>query len=116
MTEPGKVAEILEKLFENLTSFATSVPSNYRLYTANEADVGNLTKLYGMVQCTLDLSMALCRNCLDEIIVYLVRVCSAGKQGGRLIAPSCIMRYELYPFLVDPPVTGTDNVAGSSGE
>ncbi|KAI8525185.1 hypothetical protein RHMOL_Rhmol13G0209300 [Rhododendron molle] len=108
VTEQDKFADILEKMFTNLTSFATSIPSN-RMYAAN---AGNLTKLYGMVQCTLDLSMVLCRNCLDEIIVYLVRVCSAGNKGGRLIARSCIARYELYPFLANPPVT--DNVAGSS--
>ncbi|KAF7121490.1 hypothetical protein RHSIM_Rhsim13G0158300 [Rhododendron simsii] len=114
VTEPGKFAEILEKMFANLTSFATSIHSK-RMYATNEANVGNLTKLYGMVQCTRDLSTVLCRNCLDAIIEYLVRVCSAGKQGGRLIAPSCIVRYELYPFLEDPPVSETDDVGGSSG-
>ncbi|XP_058198492.1 G-type lectin S-receptor-like serine/threonine-protein kinase At4g27290 [Rhododendron vialii] len=113
VTEPGKFAEILEKMFANLTSFATSIHSK-RMYATNEANVGNLTKLYGMVQCTNDLSTVLCRNCLDAIIEYLVRVCSVGKQGGRLIAPSCIVQYELYPLLEDPPASETDDVGGSS--
>ncbi|KAH7838679.1 hypothetical protein Vadar_029780 [Vaccinium darrowii] len=96
--ELDKFAAILDEMFLNLTSFATSIPSN-RMYATNEANVGNFTKLYGMVQCTPDLSPVLCRSCLGGISVYLVHVCGAGKRGGRLLAPSCNVRYELYPFL-----------------
>lgn len=115
VTEPDKFTEILGNMFANLTTVATSIPSNQR-YATNETNVGNLTKLYGMVQCTPDLSLLLCDNCLNEILSPLFGLI-AGKTGGRVLTPSCNVRYELYPFLADPPSdNGTDASNGSRGE
>lgn len=92
--EPDQFTEILDNMFANLVSVATSIPSN-RMYATNETGVGNSTNLYGMVQCQPDLSRVLCSSCLNDI-VSTVRACSAGKKGGRVLAPSCNVHYELH--------------------
>ncbi|EOA32226.1 hypothetical protein CARUB_v10015485mg [Capsella rubella] len=67
------------------------------LYAAGAENLGT-TKLYAMVQCTKDLSAFNCSVCLDGIMEKLPKCCN-GKQGGRVLSPSCGFRYELYPFV-----------------
>ncbi|KAJ6917338.1 hypothetical protein NC652_019642 [Populus alba x Populus x berolinensis] len=61
-------------------------------------ELGESTKLYGLVQCTRDLSSAVCKKCLDGIIGELPSCCD-GKEGGRVVSGSCNFRYEIYPFV-----------------
>ncbi|XP_028776272.1 putative receptor-like protein kinase At4g00960 [Neltuma alba] len=53
--------------------------------------------LYVLVQCTPDLSSADCRRCLSGVIGHF-RWCCDGKIGGKVLYPSCLAHYELYPF------------------
>jgi len=67
------------------------------MYAAGRESLGTV-KLYAMVQCTQDLSLKNCTVCLDWIMTKLPECCN-GKQGGRVLSPSCNFRYELYPFV-----------------
>ncbi|KAK1264226.1 Cysteine-rich repeat secretory protein 38 [Acorus gramineus] len=64
-------------------------------------DVG---KLYGLVQCTKDLSEGDCVSCLRQSIGYLPGCCS-GKIGAQVLSTSCYLRYESSPFYsaLSPP-------------
>ncbi|GMH19465.1 hypothetical protein Nepgr_021306 [Nepenthes gracilis] len=53
--------------------------------------------LYELGQCTPDLYPSDCDTCLTECI-GLLPSCCRGKQGGRVLFPSCNIRYEIYPF------------------
>ncbi|KAK9215429.1 hypothetical protein WN944_007434 [Citrus x changshan-huyou] len=53
--------------------------------------------LYGLVQCTPDLSTDDCRRCLRLAISRLDGFCNKSV-GGRVMYPSCNIRYEYYPF------------------
>ncbi|KAA8519958.1 hypothetical protein F0562_014132 [Nyssa sinensis] len=54
--------------------------------------------IYGLVQCTPDLSEQLCSNCLIGAMQE-IGSCCVGYRGGRVIYPSCNLRYELdAPF------------------
>ncbi|KAL6344250.1 hypothetical protein AAG906_037813 [Vitis piasezkii] len=91
----------LGEMFQNLTAEATSSDG---MYAIGQVEVSNFLKLYGIVQCTRDLRMSYCRQCLDEV-VGLIPDLLEGKQGGRVLAPSCYIRYEVYPFaVVEDPV------------
>uniref|UniRef100_A0A7N2MVE3 Gnk2-homologous domain-containing protein n=1 Tax=Quercus lobata TaxID=97700 RepID=A0A7N2MVE3_QUELO len=59
--------------------------------------VGGSYKLYGLVQCTRDLSSNDCFKCLDGMIGELPDCCN-GKVGGRVATGSCNIRNEVYPF------------------
>ncbi|KAL5699459.1 hypothetical protein ACHQM5_030358 [Ranunculus cassubicifolius] len=88
----GKNKEFLSRLSEK----AYRSPN---LFATEEMSIGKLEKLYGLVQCTRDLSSAQCKKCLDDAISQLPNCCDE-RQGGRVIGGSCNFRYELYPFVV----------------
>ncbi|KAK3431884.1 hypothetical protein EUGRSUZ_E02999 [Eucalyptus grandis] len=61
---------------------------------AAEANFTSLEKLYAFAQCTPDLTAWDCNTCLQYANGHLVQ----RKQGGRVLTPSCNVRYEFYPF------------------
>ncbi|GMP54220.1 hypothetical protein CsSME_00019451 [Camellia sinensis var. sinensis] len=69
-----------------------------KMYATGESELGYSEKLYGLVQCTRDLSSVDCKKCLDGIISELPSCCD-GKEGGRVVGGSCNFRYEIYPFV-----------------
>ncbi|KAH7860279.1 hypothetical protein Vadar_011581 [Vaccinium darrowii] len=68
-----------------------------KMYAAGALEIGNSTTLYGLVQCTRDLSSANCNICLEEAI-GAVTPYFHGSVGGKIWGGSCNVRYEIYPF------------------
>ncbi|KAG4143779.1 hypothetical protein ERO13_D06G212700v2 [Gossypium hirsutum] len=66
-------------------------------FATSEANVSRFQTLYSLLQCTPDLTTSDCNTCLRGAIADLPNCCD-GKQGGRVLTPSCSIRYELYPF------------------
>ncbi|XP_074330634.1 cysteine-rich receptor-like protein kinase 44 [Apium graveolens] len=78
--------------------------------------------IYGLVQCTPDLSSVQCSDCLDNAFRYISACCS-GRVGGQILKPSCRLRFEVSRFynqttVIDaqppqsqlpPPVAGKDD-------
>lgn len=94
-----------DTLFDNLTSIAiTEKNKNLKevtkpaLYGAGEKRLGT-KKMYGMVQCTNDLSVKACEQCLVHNILQYQNCWKSGKRGARVLGRSCNFRYELYPFV-----------------
>ncbi|KAK9065427.1 hypothetical protein SSX86_016810 [Deinandra increscens subsp. villosa] len=63
---------------------------------------GNVTgpvfsTIYGLVQCTPDLSETQCSDCLEDIINRIASYFN-GRVGGRILVPMCNFRYENYRF------------------
>ncbi|KAK7324773.1 hypothetical protein VNO77_28607 [Canavalia gladiata] len=81
-----------------LSQLAQQAFSNPKLYATGEQNLDNFV-LYGLTQCTRDLSSTDCKNCLDTIINELPNCCNR-KEGGRILGESCNFRYEIYPFFV----------------
>ncbi|KAL7213394.1 hypothetical protein ACSBR2_016003 [Camellia fascicularis] len=102
-TQPDKFNEILEKTSFNLSIVATSNPLSH-MYATSQTNVTSSIELQSMVRCTPDLPPTDCRTCLNFVVSGL-RSLVDGKKGGRGLAPSCDIRYELYTFLLDPQVT-----------
>ncbi|XP_058072838.1 cysteine-rich repeat secretory protein 38-like [Magnolia sinica] len=68
------------------------------MYASGEMDIGEHEKLYGLAQCTRDLSGRDCKKCLKSAISQLPACCN-GKKGGRVYWGSCNIRYEMSPFV-----------------
>ncbi|PPD85453.1 hypothetical protein GOBAR_DD17610 [Gossypium barbadense] len=66
-------------------------------FATSEANVSGFQTLYSLLQCTPDLTTSDCNTCLRGAIADLPNCCD-GKQGGRVLTPSCSIRNELYPF------------------
>ncbi|KAK8331321.1 hypothetical protein V6Z11_A10G067000 [Gossypium hirsutum] len=86
------------KTKELLSELANQAYSNPKMYTVGETELYGSNKLYGLTQCTRDLSSTECKKCLDGIIEELPTCCD-GKEGGRVVGGSCNFRYEIYPFV-----------------
>ncbi|KAI3907844.1 hypothetical protein MKW92_031937 [Papaver armeniacum] len=95
VTDPDKLNPILGDLLNDLVSKAIS--SGSLNFATGDASFTSFQKVYGLVQCTVDISSSNCNRCLLGAISELPNCCN-GKQGGRVIRPSCNFRYELYPF------------------
>ncbi|KAI3765171.1 hypothetical protein L2E82_15198 [Cichorium intybus] len=68
----------------------------------------NFPTIYGLVQCTPDLSEAQCSTCLDDSIQRFVSEFTGMSVGGRIFQRMCIIRYETFRFfngstLIIPP-------------
>ena len=62
------------------------------------------TNSSGLVQCTRDIDVDSCRQCLSGLIDEAHKCCES-KIGWRVLAPSCNLRYENYSFTEQPPAT-----------
>ncbi|WVZ00813.1 hypothetical protein V8G54_026882 [Vigna mungo] len=86
------------KTRELLSQLAEKAYVNSNLYATGEIYLENSVTLYGLTQCTRDLSSNDCKKCLDDAIDELPNCCD-GKEGGRVVSGSCNFRYEIYPFV-----------------
>ncbi|KAF3777376.1 putative cysteine-rich repeat secretory protein 17 [Nymphaea thermarum] len=87
---------LLGVLLDTLSSNATSDPSG-RLFATGETRFNDRQKIYGLVQCTRDLSASACTNCLSTAMSRIPSCCDR-RRGGRVVTASCNVRYELYNF------------------
>ncbi|XP_028767766.1 cysteine-rich receptor-like protein kinase 10 [Neltuma alba] len=98
---------------------AAKPPVGKKKYATGTANFSGFQTMYCLAQCTPDLSPSDCRSCLSGVIREL-KWCCGGKQGGRVLYPSCNVRYESYPFYqsetasVPPANTGSQGKGGIS--
>ncbi|KAH1035992.1 hypothetical protein AAZX31_20G125600 [Glycine max] len=106
-TDVDEFNQVLANLMRNLKGVAASGDSR-RKYATDDQTSGNFETIYGLVQCTPDLSETQCNDCLDGTISEIPTCCN-DKVGGRVIRPSCNIRYEVYRFyeqttVLDPEI------------
>ncbi|RWR88274.1 Protein kinase domain-containing protein [Cinnamomum micranthum f. kanehirae] len=87
-------------LMNNLTTAAASAVSKYAV---NFTNYDSLQKIYGLAQCTRDLSESSCNNCLRRMIEEIPSCCE-GRTGGNVYSVSCNIRYDMYNFFSLPPL------------
>ncbi|KAJ0966091.1 hypothetical protein J5N97_027229 [Dioscorea zingiberensis] len=102
-TDPTVFNRRLDDLMDELSPEASQSTSRFSAGTTNYSDFGDI---YGLLQCTRDLSSSDCAQCLNAAIGSMERSCS-GKIGCQTLTLSCTARYETSPFfslsLVPPP-------------
>ncbi|CAH8306495.1 unnamed protein product [Eruca vesicaria subsp. sativa] len=72
-----------------------------RKFAVRKASVTASQTLYGLVQCTPDLTRGDCLTCLQKAVNEL----QTDSLGGSLLMPSCNSRFEIYPFYNETTVT-----------
>ena len=103
VTQVDEFNQVLGNLMRKLKEKAASSDSRRKFATDNATDVNlNFQTIYGLVQCTPDLSEQDCNNCLDGAISDIPRCCD-NKIGGRVLKPSCNIRYETSSFYDPTP-------------
>lgn len=74
---------------------AANNPSSGKKFATGKSDFTSTQTLYTLAQCTPDLAVSDCDRCLKVAIGNLP---SDGSRGGRMLLPSCTVRFELFPF------------------
>ncbi|KAK7826197.1 cysteine-rich receptor-like protein kinase 25 [Quercus suber] len=97
ITEQERANKLLAKSMNETAAQASNAPIGSKKFGTKQVNISAFQTLYNLVQCTADLSRNDCSTCLQAAI-NLLSWCCSGKQGGRVIFPSCNVRYELYPF------------------
>ncbi|KAI4298624.1 hypothetical protein L6164_032159 [Bauhinia variegata] len=104
----------LARLLNDLAKKAANSPSEKKKFATGEENFTMSQTLYGLAQCTPDLSAFDCNMCLQSAIAYFP-ICCDGQQGARALFPGCNMRYELYPFYNITASSSTPVVPPRSG-
>lgn len=96
VTRPDLFNPPLQNLMNKVTNQAANDGSGKK-FAVEEANFSTFQRLYTLAQCTPDLSSFDCMECLRKAVSNLPNCCY-NRQGGRVIFPSCNIRYELYRF------------------
>jgi len=94
-TQPEQFTPRLGALMSNLTKKAAL--ESPRMFAVGSAAVTPFVNIYGMAQCTRDLTADDCNRCLVNAVSSIPSCCS-GMKGGQLIYASCSIRFEVEPF------------------
>ncbi|ESR62361.1 hypothetical protein CICLE_v10014534mg [Citrus x clementina] len=108
---------IWRSLMDRVLAKASSGNSKPKFAT-EEANLTSSETIYALMQCTPDISQSDCEFCLRQSMADL-QSCCYGKKGSYVLGPSCIFRWEMYPFYgatadslspspLSPPSTTTD--------
>ncbi|XP_062187733.1 cysteine-rich receptor-like protein kinase 6 isoform X2 [Phragmites australis] len=102
VSSPVRVFDAAVGVLLNATADYAAVNSSRRFATGEEGFDSSNPTIYGLTQCTPDMSPADCRSCLGDIIRMMPQYLS-GRQGGRFLGVRCNFRYEVYPFFTGGP-------------
>jgi Salt stress response/antifungal len=115
MTEPN--ANALTTSVTNLLNNLSNVAANSsRLFAVGEVNFAgdSNTKLYGLAECTKDLSADDCYSCLVNNTNALVsRSCNQGRRGARILGESCYLWYNDTRFYNSDQFLNNGNVTES---
>ena len=95
-TDSEQFNQTLHNLMESLVTKASLGSSSLKFAVGNKS-FNSSTNVYGLVQCTPDISQKDCRSCLHYAVGDISRCCG-GKVGGKVLRLSCIVWFELYKF------------------
>lgn len=95
MTNQGSFNRLL---YDTLNKTSDEASSSSKNFATREAKINIFQNLYCLAQCTQDIEERECRSCLYGLINSDLPRCCAGTQGGRVLYPNCVVRFEIYPF------------------
>ncbi|KAL7244061.1 hypothetical protein ACSBR1_016315 [Camellia fascicularis] len=95
---------VLKDFMNRLSDQAAFNPSNL-MFATGKTKISTNETIYGLVQCTRDISRSDCRVCLNSEFGDLDGCCDY-RQGGTVLSRNCNMRFQLYPFYNEPTVNG----------
>ncbi|XP_050288730.1 cysteine-rich receptor-like protein kinase 15 isoform X2 [Quercus robur] len=95
--DPVHFNKVFKHLMNVLSNEAALNPSNKRMFATGEIQFSKNRTIYGLVQCTRDISDVICYNCLESAIGDL-KACCYSREGGIVVSRNCNVRYQLYRF------------------
>ncbi|CAL2251429.1 unnamed protein product [Prunus armeniaca] len=93
---PKQFESVLTPLLGILSDRAAS-GNSLEKFAAGHATIPGGEPIYALAQCTPDIDKQNCSSCLKQSVLE-IRTCCGGKNGGRVLKPSCNLRYENNSF------------------
>ncbi|XP_020521615.1 cysteine-rich receptor-like protein kinase 10 [Amborella trichopoda] len=88
-TDPDSFNSVLGHLLGELSDKASEGGSRF---AAGSSTVSDFQSVYGLVQCTRDLSQSDCKTCFEEAVAQIARCC-AGRVSALIGSGSCVVRF-----------------------
>uniref|UniRef100_A0A7N2RB86 Gnk2-homologous domain-containing protein n=1 Tax=Quercus lobata TaxID=97700 RepID=A0A7N2RB86_QUELO len=95
VTDPDTFNKELGTLFDQIR--AQAVETRNEGLGKGKTKLSTFVTLYALVQCTRDLALVDCAQCLAIAAGNFEKFCK-DRKGCRVLYSSCYVRYELYPF------------------
>ncbi|XP_059661676.1 cysteine-rich repeat secretory protein 38-like [Cornus florida] len=99
VSDPVPFSAALTSFMKNLSTKAEIDPSKLMFATGN-IKFSRIETIYGLVQCTRDISPTDCSGCLNSALTELEGCCNY-RQGETIFSRNCNVRFELYRFFDD---------------
>ncbi|XP_072950900.1 cysteine-rich receptor-like protein kinase 6 isoform X1 [Typha angustifolia] len=96
VTQLPQFNDKLGNLMDSLMTTAAYGDSS-RMFAAGMANYTSSDTIYGLVQCTMDLSNEECYSCLSSLVSSISYCCNAST-GARVYGGTCIIRFDSYLF------------------
>lgn len=100
-TQVDQFNKVVKDLLDGLKTKAKSGDSQSKYATASVSGPDNRT-IYGLVQCTPNLSGPQCDDCLVQSIKEVSHCCNS-RLGVRIVRPSCNLRFETASLFYGTP-------------
>ncbi|KAK1556426.1 hypothetical protein Q3G72_004879 [Acer saccharum] len=110
ISDPVLLTEVLKYLMDNITSEASSDPLKFAVGEINFIKSNNI---YGLAQCTRDISASYCNSCLSSASVELVDK-YGDLEGGIVVDSNCNVRFELQRFYNGSSISLTYPTSGEN--
>ncbi|MQL97084.1 hypothetical protein Taro_029767 [Colocasia esculenta] len=92
-----------QRLTELVTEITTAAAAGSSRFAVGVKNFSEFRNIYGLVECTMDLSTRSCEQCLRDLTNHLPR----GQVAGSTLSASCFLKYDTSPFfalsIVPPP-------------
>jgi len=97
VSDPTSFQQVLTYLMNNLSSEAAFNPATNMFATAEIEYTAKKERIYGLVECTKDVSETDCGSCLSSAVTELNACCSY-REGGIIVSRNCNVRFDLFQF------------------
>ncbi|XP_039691126.1 putative cysteine-rich receptor-like protein kinase 9 [Medicago truncatula] len=88
-------------LLNQFSKLAYETGYSVERYMTNSLKLYDEQNLYSLGQCTRDLSSEDCTSCLKDVINRAIPWSKLSNVRGRIIYPSCNLRFELFQFYME---------------
>ncbi|CAN6452112.1 unnamed protein product [Victoria cruziana] len=102
-SDPALFNRQLSRLMANLSSMVTGGLSRFAV---DDVPFQGSQRIYGMAQCTRDITRSDCASCLEDVVREMP-ICCSGRSEGIVYTVNCGARYGPFSFTFQSGVVGS---------
>ncbi|WRX27041.1 Gnk2-homologous domain - like 10 [Theobroma cacao] len=95
ISHPDHFNDVLTFLMNNISTEAAALSKI--MFGFGEIKFNKKETIYGLVQCSRDISGSKCQTCLDSALGDL-KACCYSRTGGTVLSRNCNVRFQMYHF------------------